>query len=74
MFEHNILTDDLLAVIATSEIIEEYPDDDPCPSALFLGFINYTKDSAQAITVSSPCIFRKMSNGKITARGKLNDS
>jgi hypothetical protein len=42
MFERNISTDDLLAVIATGEIIEEYPDDDPCPSALILGFINHT--------------------------------
>lgn len=42
MFERNILTDDLLAVIATGEIIEEYSDDDPCPSALILGFINHT--------------------------------
>ena len=42
MFERNILTDDLLAVIATGEIIEEYSDDDPCPSALILGFIKHT--------------------------------
>lgn len=42
MFERNIPTDDLLAVIATGEIIEEYPDDEPCPSALILGFINNT--------------------------------
>jgi len=40
MFERNISTDDLLEVISLGEIIEEYPDDEPCPSALILGFIN----------------------------------
>ncbi len=40
MFERNVSTDDLLAVVAFGEIIETYPDDEPCPSALVLGFIN----------------------------------
>lgn len=41
MFERNISTDDLLEVLSSGEIIEEYPDDEPCPSALILGFINH---------------------------------
>jgi hypothetical protein len=41
MFERNISTDDLMEVLSSGEIIEEYPDDDPCPSALILGFINH---------------------------------
>jgi hypothetical protein len=40
MFERNISTDDLLEVIGSGEIIEKYPNDEPCPSALILGFIN----------------------------------
>jgi hypothetical protein len=40
MFERNVSTDDLLAVVAFGEVIETYPDDEPCPSALILGFIN----------------------------------
>jgi len=39
MFERNVSTDDLVAIIASGEIIEEYPDDDPCPSLLVMGFI-----------------------------------
>ena len=42
MFERNVSTDELLTVIAHGEIIETYPDDEPCPSALILGFINHT--------------------------------
>ena len=42
LFERNVSTDELLAVIAHGEIIETYPDDEPCPSALILGFINHT--------------------------------
>lgn len=41
MFERNISTDDLLDVLTSGEVIEEYPDDEPCPSALILGFINH---------------------------------
>jgi len=40
MFERNISTDDLIAIISTGEIIEDYPDDDPCPSVLILGLID----------------------------------
>jgi hypothetical protein len=39
MFERNISTDDLLSAIRVGEIIESYPDDEPCPSVLMLGFI-----------------------------------
>jgi hypothetical protein len=40
MFERNISTDDLITIISSGEIIEEYPDDEPCPSFLIVGFIN----------------------------------
>ena len=40
MFERNISTDDLITIITSGEIIEDYPDDVPCPSVLIVGFIN----------------------------------
>lgn len=40
MFQRNISTEDIRHVIFNGEIIEDYPDDEPCPSALFLGFVN----------------------------------
>ena len=40
MFERNISTDDLIAIISTGEIIEDYPKDEPCPSVLMIGLIN----------------------------------
>jgi hypothetical protein len=39
MFERNISTDDLIAVVSMGEIIETYPDDEPCPSVLIMGLI-----------------------------------
>lgn len=42
MFERNISTDELLEIVAHGEIIEEYPDREPCPAVLILGFINHT--------------------------------
>lgn len=39
MFQRNITTDELIDLIINSEIIENYPDDEPCPSALILGFL-----------------------------------
>ncbi|WP_349238287.1 DUF4258 domain-containing protein, partial [Methanoculleus sp. 7T] len=36
MFERNVSTDDLFLVIRTGEIIESYPEDEPCPSLLML--------------------------------------
>ena len=49
MFERNVSTDDLLAVVAFGEIIETYPDDEPCPSALILGFINQVANHVVAL-------------------------
>ena len=40
MFERNISTDDLITIISSGEIIEEYSDDEPCPSVLIMGFID----------------------------------
>jgi len=39
MFERNVSTDDLIATILSGEIIEMYPDDEPCPSVLIMGMI-----------------------------------
>jgi hypothetical protein len=63
MFERNVSTDDLIAIISSGEIIEEYPDNDPCPSVLFLGFIEAVayhtvialcRDHIRVITVYIP--------------------
>ena len=37
MFERAISVDDVLAVIADGEVIADYPDDKPFPSALLMG-------------------------------------
>lgn len=39
MFERGIGVDNVLAVIASGEIISEYPEDTPFPSYLMLGFV-----------------------------------
>lgn len=39
MFERGISRDDVLAVIAHSEVIAEYADDKPYPSRLLLGSV-----------------------------------
>jgi len=39
MFQRNISTDDITETIMKGEMIEEYADDEPCPSALILGFL-----------------------------------
>ena len=63
MFERNISTEDIKNVITHGEIIEDYFDDEPCPSALFLGFskgkachvvVAECDDHARIITVYSP--------------------
>jgi hypothetical protein len=63
MFQRNISTEDIEHVIIHGEIIEDYPDDEPCPSALFLGFIEgkpchavvaQCEDHARVITVYIP--------------------
>jgi hypothetical protein len=40
MFERNVSTDDLITIISTGEIIEEYPEDEPCPSVLIMGCVD----------------------------------
>jgi len=40
MFERNISTDALIAIISSGEIIEKYPEDEPCPSLLIMGLID----------------------------------
>jgi len=40
MFERGISRRDVKEVLKNGEIIEDYPDDKPYPSALFLGWIN----------------------------------
>lgn len=63
MFERNVSTDDLIAIILSGEIIEKYPDDEPCPSVLIMGFIDTTayhtvvglcEDHIRVITVYIP--------------------
>lgn len=63
MFERNISTDDLITIISSGEIIEEYPDDEPCPSVLIMGFIDAVayhtvialcRDHIRVITVYIP--------------------
>ena len=39
MFQRNISTDDIRDAIMAGEMIEEYGADEPCPSALVLGFL-----------------------------------
>ncbi len=40
MFRRKISTDDIKHIIAYGEIIEDYPNDEPCPAALLFGFSN----------------------------------
>ena len=40
IFQRSIKREDVFEVLLTGEIIEEYPDDKPWPSALFLGWLN----------------------------------
>ena len=46
MFQRNVSTEDIGQVILYGEMIEEYTDDEPCPSALFLGYVGGTPDHA----------------------------
>ena len=39
MFQRNISTDKIKKIIMEGEIIEEYIEDEPCPSALIFGFL-----------------------------------
>ena len=63
MFERNISTDELITIISSGEIIEDYPDDEPYPSILILGFIDAVayhivialcRDHIRVITVYIP--------------------
>lgn len=63
MFQRNVTTDELIKIVINSNIIEEYPDDRPCPSVLLLGFVNNEAchvvvadctDHARIITVYYP--------------------
>lgn len=38
MFQGNISTEHIKQILQSAEIIEEYPDDAPCPSALLMAF------------------------------------
>ena len=40
MAENDVYTSDLEKAILGGDIIEEYPDDSPCPSVLMLGVVN----------------------------------
>ena len=40
IFQRNIKREDVFKVLNNGEIIEEYPDDKPWPSALFLGWVD----------------------------------
>ena len=40
MFQRNISTNDIKEILLNGEIIEEYLDDQPCPSVLILSFLN----------------------------------
>jgi len=42
MFQRNVSTDNITDIVIRGEIIEEYPEDEPCPSALMLGFLKNT--------------------------------
>ena len=63
MFQRNISTDDIGDLITKGEIIEEYPEDKPCPSTLILGFfeghpyhivVAQCEDHARTITIYHP--------------------
>jgi hypothetical protein len=40
MSDRDVTTKDLISLIANGEIIEDYPNRQPCPAALMLGFIS----------------------------------
>ena len=63
MFQRNVSTEDIGQVVLYGEIIEEYANDEPCPSALFLGYVGGTpyhvvlaqcKDHVRVVTVYCP--------------------
>jgi len=63
MFQRNVTTDMIMEMISNGEVIEEYPDDFPCPSILILGnsqdkpfhvVVAQCEDHARIITVYIP--------------------
>ena len=63
MDQRGISTEDLVNLITDGEIIEEYPDSEPCPSVLVTGFVAgyhchavvaLCKNHLRIITVSWP--------------------
>jgi len=63
MFQRNVSTGNIKKTIVNGEIIEKYLDDEPCPSALILGFVRGTPyhivvaecvDHVRIITVYKP--------------------
>jgi hypothetical protein len=38
MFQRNISTEDIKEVIVYGQMIENYPEDEPCPSAFFFAY------------------------------------
>jgi len=63
MFQRNISSDDIRYLIMDGEIIEEYPEDEPCPSTLILGFwcknpyhvvVAQCEDHVRIVTVYHP--------------------
>jgi hypothetical protein len=63
MFERHISTRDLVTLINSGDIIEEYPDNEPCPAVLILGFVTgrpchavvaHCEDHLRIITVYWP--------------------
>ncbi len=38
MFQRNISTENIKEVIIYGQMIEDYPEDEPCPSDLFFGY------------------------------------
>lgn len=63
MFQRNVTTDVIKEIVIQGEVIEEYPNDFPCPSLLILGYnkknplhvvIGKCEDHARIITVYIP--------------------
>ena len=63
MFQRNVSTEDIGQVVLYGKMIEEYTDDEPRPSALFLGYVGGTpyhvvlaqcKDHVRVVTVYRP--------------------
>ena len=52
MFERALSRDEVLAVVATGEVIADYPDDQPYPSVLLLGIVG--SKPIHAVVASDP--------------------